>query len=257
MFLEDFQGFENRWLEVEGYRLLVRCSTTPPRPRSRPVVLAHGLGVSSRHWMPAASLLARRHAVYAPDLPGSGRSDKPARFLTLVELADVLAACMRALATGPSVVLGVSYGCQIVIDLATRHPELVRAGALIAPTMDPTKGPIEHLVRLLIDAPREPLRLMPVVARDYLDFGVPRALATLNDAMDDRVLDEAASIDVPVLIVRGGRDPIVSQGWAERLTSALPDGRLAVVPGAAHATNFNSADEVVRIVEEFLDERSV
>ncbi|HZA20122.1 MAG TPA: alpha/beta hydrolase, partial [Actinomycetota bacterium] len=65
------------------------------------------------------------------------------------------------------------------------------------------------------------------------------------------------SIDVPVLIVRGGRDPIVSQGWAERLTSALPDGRLAVVPGAAHATNFNSADQVVRIVEEFLDERSV
>lgn len=205
--------------------------------------------------MPDARLLARRQAVYAPDLPGSGRSEKPARFLTLVELADVLAACMRTLATGPSVVLGISYGCQIVIDLATRHPELVRAGGLIAPTMDPTKGPIEHLIRLLIDAFREPLRLMPVVARDYFDFGFPRALATLNDAMDDRVLEEVGSIGVPMLVVRGGRDPIVTQEWAERLTSALSDGRLAVIPGAAHATNFNAAEDVVRNVEEFLDER--
>jgi 2-hydroxy-6-oxonona-2,4-dienedioate hydrolase len=249
---DDFEGFENRTLEVDGYRLNVRLSSGPAPPGSVPVVLVHGLGVSSRHWMPAGRLLACNHAVVAPDLPGSGRSDKPRRALTLIELADVLAACMDELGVGPAAVLGVSYGCQIVIDVAVHHPDKVRAAVLVAPTMDPTMGPIEHFVRLLMDAPREPLSLMPVVARDYLDFGIPRAIATLNDAMEDWVLEEAEQVDVPALVVRGSRDPIVSEQWAKRLTSALPDGSLHEIPGAAHATNFNSADEVVDLVEGFL-----
>ena len=32
----------------------------------------------------------------------------------------------------------------------------------------------------------------------------------------------------------------------------LPDGRLEVIPGAAHATNFNSPDRMVELVEDFL-----
>ncbi|MGH2729444.1 MAG: alpha/beta fold hydrolase [Actinomycetota bacterium] len=252
MLSDDFEGFASRTLEVAGYRLNVRLSTGPAPPGPVPVVLVHGLGVSSRHWMPAGRLFARNHAVFAPDLPGSGRSDKPRHALTLVELADVLAACMDELDVGPAAVLGVSYGCQIVIDLAVHHSEAVRAAVLIAPTMDPTMGPIEHFVRLLMDAPREPLSLMPVVARDYLDFGIPRALATLNDAMEDWVLEEAEQVGVPALVVRGSRDPIVSEQWAKRLTTTLPNGSLHEIPGAAHATNFNSAEEVVELVEDFL-----
>lgn len=243
--------FEGRHLEVAGYDIFVRCSRGHPAG-ARPVVLVHGLGVSSRHWMPAATLLSASHAVFAPDLPGSGRSGKPRRALGLRELADVLASTMDALGLDHAAVLGVSYGCQITIDLAVHHPEKVAAAVLVAPTMDPTMGPIEHFVRLLMDAPREPLSLMPVVARDYLDFGVPRALATLNEAMDDEVLHEATQIAVPTMVIRGDRDPIVSDAWARRLTAVLPDGRLEVIPGAAHATNFNSPQRVVELVEAFL-----
>jgi len=253
IFSEDYEGFESRWVTAAGYRLHVRCSVTG-REDGIPVVLAHGLGVSSRHWMRAGRLLAKNHPVFAPDPPGTGRSERPRRALSLIQLADVLAACMNELGTGAAVVLGVSYGCQIAIDLAVHHPAAAKAVVLIAPTMDPSMGPAEHFVRLLLDAPREPLSLMPIVARDYFDFGIPRALATLNEAMEDWVIDEAASISVPALVVRGGRDPIVTQEWAELFTSALPKGRLEVIRGAAHATNFNSAERVVELVEDFLGE---
>src|SRR4028119_2296736 len=45
---------------------------------SPPVVLVHGLVVSGRYMVPLLEELARSHAVYAPDLPGFGRSEGPA-----------------------------------------------------------------------------------------------------------------------------------------------------------------------------------
>jgi len=48
--------------------------------------------MSSRYMVPLALELARDSAVYAPDLPGFGRSSKPPKVLDMVELADALAA---------------------------------------------------------------------------------------------------------------------------------------------------------------------
>jgi pimeloyl-ACP methyl ester carboxylesterase len=58
-------------------------------PERRPaVVLARGLGGSSRYMLPIAEHLALDLQVYAPDLPGFGLSDKPGHALTIRELAD-------------------------------------------------------------------------------------------------------------------------------------------------------------------------
>ena len=42
-----------------------------------PVVLVHGYGVSGRYMLPLAQSLAHRFSVFAPDLPGYGRSQRP------------------------------------------------------------------------------------------------------------------------------------------------------------------------------------
>ena len=61
---------------------------------SLPVVLVHGLVVSSRYMMPLAELLSLHYRVYVPDLPGFGKSDKPPRALNVAELSDALNAWM-------------------------------------------------------------------------------------------------------------------------------------------------------------------
>lgn len=57
---------------------------------------------------------------------------------------------------------------------------------------------------------------------------------------------------MPTLIARGEYDPIVPQRWAEEAVRLLPDGRLAVLPGAPHAANFDAPDELAEIVLDFL-----
>ena len=68
------------------------CVSVDPAPAgSLPVVLVHGIGVASRFMVPIVELLAPYHRVYAPDLPGFGKSEKPAHALNLIELTDALA----------------------------------------------------------------------------------------------------------------------------------------------------------------------
>jgi pimeloyl-ACP methyl ester carboxylesterase len=110
----------------------------------------------------------------------------------------------------------------------------------------------------MIDTPREPLSLVPHVARDWLGAGPVRILATLRDALRDRIEDKLPNVRVPLLIVNGARDPVSPPAWGERLarlTGTRVEGagaRCIAVPGAAHAVPFSHpaalAAEIVAMV---------
>lgn len=89
--------------------------------------------------------------------------------------------------------------------------------------------------------------------RDYLDCRTRRLIETFLHALRDRIEDNLLAVGAPALVVRGARDPIVSQRCAELATEMLPRGRLVVVPGAAHALNYNAPLELARVVQAFLD----
>jgi 2-hydroxy-6-oxonona-2,4-dienedioate hydrolase len=125
------------WIRVEGMLMHARVSVDPAPSGALPLVLAHGIGVASRFMVPFAELLAPCHRVYAPDLPGFGKSEKPAHALSLVELTDALAGWTQAIGLESAAFLDNSFGCQIVADLALRYPELVERVVLQGPTMDP------------------------------------------------------------------------------------------------------------------------
>ncbi len=59
---------------------------------------------------------------------------------------------------------------------------------------------------------------------------------------------------VPALVVRGSRDSIVTQRWAEEAARLLPKGRIVVVSGSAHVANVDAPSEFARVIRAFLDE---
>ena len=72
--------------------------------------------------------------------------------------------------------------------------------------------------------------------------------------MEDRIEDNLPRVEMPALVVRGSRDPICPQRWAEEVAGLLPRGRLVVVPGAAHTLNFGTPTEFAGLIRGFLDE---
>ena len=247
---------ERRYDRVGGLRVHARVSADPLPAGAPTVVLVHGVAVSSRHMVPTAERLAPHARVWAPDLPGYGRSDKPARVLDVPELADALEAWMRAVGLTRASLVGNSFGCQIVADFAARYPQRVERVVLLGPTVDLRARSLPRTGgRWMIDIPLEPVSLNLVAARDFLDMGPRRTLGAVHHMLRDRIEAKLPLVQAPTLVVRGSRDTIVPQRWAEEATRLLPRGRLAIIPGAAHTLNYNSPGAVARLVLAFLAEQ--
>ena len=222
-------------------------------------VFVHGLGMATDYLEPTMRLLGVNMAVSALDLPGFGGSRPVARRrLSVGELAAALTAWLGVRGIVAPILVGQSHGCQVVIESVSRNPGLASALVLNAPTMVAEhRSVVGQLWSVALDTPREPLSLVPHVARDYLRAGPLRILATLQDALRDRVEDKLPEVHVPVTIVTGEGDPVSPPAWCERLagltgTRAGGNGaRLVVVPGAAHAVPFSHpaalAAEIVAI----------
>jgi 2-hydroxy-6-oxonona-2,4-dienedioate hydrolase len=244
---------ESRWVTVNGLPVHARVSVDSVPDGYPAVVLVHGVGISSRYMVPTAERLAPYFRVYAPDLPGFGRSAKPSHVLNLTELADALDGWMQAVGLERAVLLGNSFGCQIIVELALRHPERVERAVLQGPTVDPkARTALQQIARWQLNTPREPPSLGVVTIRDYRECGIRRVVRTFQHSLHDRIEEKLPHMQTPTLIVRGGRDPIVPQRWAEEATRLLPKGRLIVIPGAAHTVNYNSPLELARVVRSFL-----
>lgn len=201
-------------------------------------ILVHGLGLSHRYYARLAPLLRRARAV---DLHGR----------TLDELSGSLA---RQCPPG-AVVVANSLGAQVAVELAVRAPVTTRGLVLTGPTWDPSAPSVaRQLARLLLDATREAPSIVPVALADYVRSGPLAILAAARSMLRHPMANRLRAVRVPVVVLRGSRDPICSQAWAELAAASAPRGRLVVVQGAAHAVDWSHPRAVVEAVEELEQE---
>jgi pimeloyl-ACP methyl ester carboxylesterase len=217
------------------------------------IVLVHGLSVSHRYMAPLARKLAGDFHVFAPDLPGFGKSESPTRTLGIPQLARSLAAWMDVVGLAHAPLLANSLGCQVVVELAVRESGRADSLVLVGPTIDPNRRrAAAQIGRWLLDATREPPTLPLIIVRDFVACGAIRTLRTFRDALADPVEAKLPRVDVPTLLVRGERDAIVPRDWAEQAVALLPRGQLLEIPGAGHAVNYNAPQELAKVVRDFL-----
>ena len=240
-------GLESRWTTVGSLRIHARVGGL--RQRGGPVVLVPGIGVSGRYFAPLAGALVPHVPTLAIDLPGAGRSGRPPRALSILELADSLAAWLDAVGIERADFVGHSMGTQVLVDLAARMPDRVARLVLVSLTVDPAaRTGREQLERLVEDVRNERLSLLAIIALDYLGFGPIRFVETGRYALADRLEEKLPLVRAPTVVVRGDRDPLVPQRWAEEASGLLPDGRLVVLHGEPHGCHYSAAERIARLV---------
>jgi 2-hydroxy-6-oxonona-2,4-dienedioate hydrolase len=245
-------AIQSQWTKIPGGTIHYRAVSAAAD--EFPVVfLIHGLIVSSRYMVPTAERLAPFCRVYAPDLPGYGKSYKPGKVLTLSELADALADWMDVLEMANAHLVGNSFGCQIIAEFALRYPQRIDRLILQGPTVDPAARSLgKQLIRLIINSPREQRSLGWITLKDYRAAGFHRIRQTIKLALEDRIEDKLPLIKAPALVVRGERDAVVPQLWAEKVTTLLPNGKLHVIPDAAHTVNYSVPEKFAAAILSFL-----
>ena len=104
------------------------------------VVFVHGLFGQGKNWTTIAKGLADRHRVTLLDLPNHGHSPWTDR-VDYLDMAELLAAELRELGE-PVTLVGHSMGGKVAMQLALRHPELLRALVVVdvAPSDYPESG---------------------------------------------------------------------------------------------------------------------
>ncbi|MCX6020750.1 MAG: alpha/beta hydrolase [Chloroflexi bacterium] len=112
----------------------------------------------------------------------------------------------------------------------------------------------EQARRFLMILPYERWSQAGEVVRDYWSCGTARYLQTLRLALRDHIEAKLPHIQTPTLVVRGEHDALAPQPWAEQVTRLLPNARLAVVPGAAHAVNYSAPSQLATLIEGFLED---
>lgn len=192
--------------------------------------------------------------MYVPDLAGFGLSGKPATVLDVGAHARAIADLIDRLGAAPVRLLGNSLGCQVAVELAVRRPDLVVALVLTGPTTDPAAATASGQARrLLRDLPHEDIRQAAILARDVREAGARRILATLHHAVTDDIFGKLAAIRVPVLLLRGSRDPIAPQVWLDRMAGSLSRATVVTIGGAAHNAVSTAGPETAAAMRRFVE----
>ncbi len=253
-----------RYAPVNGLRMYYE-----DHGRGRPLVLLHGGGSTVQTSFGAIlPRLARTRRVIAPEQQGHGHTADVDRPLTFEQMADDTAALLERLGVREADVLGFSNGGTVALQLAIRHPRLVRrlvvcSGMFARDGLPPEvwRG-FEHASPASMPAPLREAYLAAAPAPEALPTLVAKTVAMLQRFTG---IPEPAlrAIRAPTLVMTGDAD--VSPEHSARLARILTNAQLAVLPGSGHGTYLGAADAAkpgsplpdlsVTMIEAFLDGR--
>jgi pimeloyl-ACP methyl ester carboxylesterase len=235
-----------------------------------PLVLLHGSFGAIDLWGPILSTLAETHQVIAVELQGHGHTadiiDRP---LGYEQMADDVAALMEHLGIEHADVVGYSMGGTTGLQLAIRHPELVRKLVTVSPNYR-SDGYYPELLAGLSMMTLETFVGTPEEAAYLRHAPHPEDFPVLVEKLKDLPRDfafpdeDVAAIAAPTLLIYGDSDVVrpehavalfrlLGGGVPADLTGRLPSSQLAILPGTTHRSIVGErADQLLAVIEPFL-----
>ena len=203
-----------------------------------PLLALHGFLGCSQDWAPLPAEWREQFQLIAPDLRGHGRSSNPSATFRHDESAGDMIALLDHLGIGSFKGLGVSGGGNVLLHLATRQPDRVKAMVLVSATSYfpaqarplmrayPSNVPEDQREMLRRRHPGGELQLRALLA----------GAAAFAESYDDMNLTPPllSTIQARTLIVQGDRDPFYPIEISVEMARAIPRASLWIVPNAGH-----------------------
>jgi 2-succinyl-6-hydroxy-2,4-cyclohexadiene-1-carboxylate synthase len=233
------------------------------------LILLHGFTHTGASWAPVIAALGERYRALAPDIRGHGFSSDR-RPVTL----DAVIADVASLAPPTFTLAGYSMGGRIALHVALTMADQVQRLVLIGASpgiADPAErdarraaderlaeeiecARIEDFARRWAATPVLTGQAPEVAAAAHADrlrsspAGLASALRGLGTGALSSLWDRLGELQIPVTLIVGGRDEKF-RAVATRMARAIPDGEVAVVPGAGHAVHLEEPERVAALIE--------
>jgi pimeloyl-ACP methyl ester carboxylesterase len=266
------QNVHSNYVAVDGYRIHYLEAAAASGP-GIPLLLVHGLGARGEVWAPLIpTLAAQGFHVYAIDLLGFGRSDKPDVDYSMALQQKTVLDFMQAIHLPHAEVIGWSMGGWVALKLALDNPKVVdrlvvfdAAGTYFPPTFDaslftPTDAAsLSVLAGRLSPLPKAPLPAF--VVRSVIDlfhrngWVIHRSMASMERG-DDLLDFRLRHITRPTLIVWGAADNLIPPSVGEFMHQQIPNSSLLLVQGCGHLVAAECPQAVLPPVTAFLKARN-
>ncbi len=243
-----------------------------------PMLFLHGGGLNAHTWdLVCASLRTERHCL-ALDQRGHGDSEwSPEMDYGIESHAADIDAFVDRLGLDRFVLVGMSLGGVNALAWASAHsqrlaglvivdvgPEVRQAGvrkiAAFTSEATPLDSVEDFVARALSFNPRRDATLLRRSLLHNLRRMPQRHRGRFDQAAYERrrqlLWSAVAKVACPTLVVRGAESDVFHDEDAERLASALPDGRWVKVAGAGHTVQGDNPAGLLVVLRKFLDEVS-
>ena len=168
-------------------------------------------------------------------------------------MAGALGEALERLGITRAVLIGHSMGTQWVVELARQRPELAASVVVIGPVVDDRfRSVLAQSVALGRDTLGEPPLTNVIVFTDYLRAGPIWYTRQLRHMIAYRLEERVGDLAVPLLVIRGGKDPIVGVTWARRVRDSARAGSLVSVPGHHHVVQYTAPRAVASAITAFV-----
>ena len=244
-------AFTEGFVEADGFRVRYMAAGEGP-----PLIHLHGAG--GMNLARGHDLLSRHHHVIAFEMPGFGRSSENTRTTSTADLAETMAAAIRALGIDRCNLWGTSFGARVALWLAARQPELVAALVLEAPAairpdgQTPPSGSPEEIARMVYAHPE---RHAPLPAPDPAAQAQTRAFVMRVRGPDRDADLEAAMrrLETPALVLFGTLDRLMPPEMGRHYKELLPNSHLVFVYDAGHAISRERPEAFAEVTLDFLE----
>lgn len=240
-------------VEFDGVRTRVtRVQTATSENSPRTFVLIAGIGVAATYFDLLAPTLAQQARVYALDLPGFAGQRAPRSEPSVAFFADQVEAVLDRFGLDDPVLLGHSFGTQIVTEVLTRRPR-IRHAVLIGPVVnDRERSVVLQGIRFAQSSLFEPFRLVMLAVSAYLLCGFAYFARVLPHMMRYPLTERIAQVSAQVLFIRGARDFSSPRYFHSALVHAADDAWRWEIHGAAHSVINGNAIGVAKLTDAFL-----
>jgi pimeloyl-ACP methyl ester carboxylesterase len=236
-------------------------------PRIPSIMFIHGAGQDHSIWaLPTRHFARHGRNVLAVDLPGHGRSGG-APLTSVTEMADWAVGVMEAAGLSQAALGGHSLGSLAALAATARHPNRVRALALVATAVpmrvaetllqqarDDRHEAIEMLVSWGFTAAVPPDSESYKKAMRLMEQAAPGVLHADLQACNDysEGLLHAAQVKCPARLILGEQDRLTPVRCASKLGETLPHAQTVILEGAGHALLVERPKDVLQQLENFL-----
>ncbi|HEX2172393.1 MAG TPA: alpha/beta hydrolase [Dehalococcoidia bacterium] len=246
----------------------------PPWRRRTPVLLHHGLALSTRFWYSWLPTLLADHPVIALDLRGHGRSSvpDPGWRWTFETLAEDALAVLDAAGYDRCHFVGESVGGTLGLFCAARHPDRLVSLTAVSTAyrgdyvrnLDDwedllARGGSAGWSRAMMDRRFDPATIDPDLAAWYeveqAKLAPDTVLAIVRLLQGADLTDDLPRIAAPTLLLSPERSPFVEADLMAQAHALIPRSELLYFRGARHGLINSHPDACARAVVEFIRRR--